>query len=37
MYYSGRGLPRDYGEAVRWYRMAADQNHALAAANLGFM
>lgn len=24
-YYSGLGVPKDYGEAMRWYRKAADQ------------
>jgi hypothetical protein len=28
MYNNGRGVQRDYTEAVRWYRRAADQGHA---------
>ena len=26
MYANGRGVPQDDGEAVRWYRRAADYN-----------
>ena len=37
MYEFGRGVPQDYGEAVRWYRLAADQGHASAQRNLGGM
>ncbi len=37
MYYRGRGVRQDYGEAVRWYRLAADQGNAFAQANLGIM
>ena len=37
MYASGQGVPQDYAEAVRWYRMAADQGEALAQFNLGAM
>ena len=28
MYADGDGVPEDYGEAVKWYRLAADQGHA---------
>ena len=35
MYANGRGVPRDYAEAVKWYRLAADQGHSLAQYNLG--
>ena len=35
MYASGQGVPRDYGEAVQWYRQAAKQGHAAAQHNLG--
>ena len=28
MYDAGRGVPRDFKEAVRWYRLAADQGDA---------
>jgi TPR repeat protein len=27
MYYYGRGVPKDYVEAVRWYRKSADQGN----------
>ena len=37
-YEAGRdGVERDYGEAVSWYRRAAEQGHAAAQAYLGFM
>ncbi len=35
MYAKGRGMPQDYGEAVRWYRKAAAQGNAKAQYNLG--
>ena len=28
---------QDYKEAVKWYRLAAEQGHASAQSNLGFM
>ena len=34
-YYDGTGVPKDYAEAVRWYRLAADQGYAKAQYNLG--
>ncbi len=37
MYLNGAGVPQDYVEAVRWYRMAADQEVAGAQFSLGFM
>ena len=37
MYDEGQGVPQDYAEAVKWYRMAADQGNADAQSNLGFM
>jgi len=37
MYDYGLGVPEDYGEALRWYRLAADQGHAEAQVNLGRM
>ena len=37
MYDTGRGVPQDYGEAVRWYRLAADQGDAGSQYNLGLM
>ena len=35
MYGYGRGVPQDYSEAFRWYRLAAEQGHAGAQHNLG--
>ena len=37
MYRNGRGVPRDDGEAVRLYRLAADRGDAFAQNNLGWM
>jgi TPR repeat protein len=37
MYASGDGVPHDYGEAVKWYRLAADQGYAGAQSALGNM
>ncbi len=37
MYRQGRGVPQDDAEAVRWYRLAAEQGHASAQYNLGVM
>ena len=37
MYDTGRGVPQDAAEAVRWYRLAAAQGHANAMFDLGFM
>ena len=28
MYDNGRGVPKDYAEAVKWFRLAAKQGHA---------
>ena len=36
-YGDGRGVPQDYTEALRLYRLAADQGLASAQNNLGFM
>ena len=36
-YHTGDGVPKDYAEAVKWYRKAAEQGHAIAQYNLGFM
>ena len=35
-YFYGQGVRKDYAEAVKWYRKAAEQNHAKAQVNLGF-
>ncbi len=32
---SGQGVPQSYTEAMRWYRLAADQGYANAQNNLG--
>ena len=37
MYDIGQGVPQDYAEAVKWYRLAAEQNDAVAQYNLGAM
>ena len=37
MYENGRGVTQDYAEAVRWYRLAAEQDYARGQTNLGFM
>ena len=37
MYYNGTGVPHDDKEAVRWYRMSAEQGYADAQLNLGVM
>ena len=35
MYDNGEGVPQDYAEAVKWYRLAAEQGDARAQYNLG--
>ena len=35
MYAEGRGVPRDRAEAVKWYRMAAEQGFCVSQNNLG--
>jgi uncharacterized protein len=37
MYYEGKGVTRDYAEAVKWYRKAAELGEAEAQVNLGTM
>ena len=37
MYANGEGVPEDDAEAVKWYRLAADQGDASAQNNLGLM
>jgi TPR repeat protein len=34
-YYLGQGVPKDYAEAVKWFRKAAEQNYAPAQSMLG--
>jgi TPR repeat protein len=36
-YEKGKGVPRNLGEAVKWYRAAAEQNDPRASGNLGNM
>jgi TPR repeat protein len=37
MFHQGQGVAQDYAEAVRLYRLAAEQGHAAAQNNLGYM
>ena len=37
MYANGQGVPQDNVQAVKWYRLAADQGNARAQDNLGLM
>ena len=37
MYDNGEGVPQDYKEAIKWYRLAAEQGNANAQYNLGLM
>ena len=37
MYHNGQGVPQDYKEAMKWYRLAADQGDAWAQNALGLM
>ena len=37
MYDNGQGVPEDDKEAVKWYRLAAEQGYAKAQDNLGIM
>ena len=37
MYEKRNGVPQDYKEAVYWYQLAAEQEHAKAQYNLGVM
>ena len=36
MYSNGRGVPKDYVTAVKWYTKAAEQGNAAAQSNLGY-
>src|SRR5207244_478390 len=35
MYDAGKGVPRDYVKAAKWYRLAAEQDEVFAQDNLG--
>jgi len=37
MYDKGQGVPQDYKEAVKWYRLAAEQGYAYAQYHLGLI
>ena len=37
IYDNGRGVPQDFAEAAKWYRLAAEQGQADAQCNLGVM
>ena len=37
MYKHGQGVPQDYKEVVRWYRLSAEQGDVQAQINLGNM
>jgi uncharacterized protein len=37
MYRDGKGLPKNYAEAIKWFRLAADQGFAIAQYDLGLM
>ena len=37
MYYNGKGVAKDFKEAVKWYRLAAAQGNISAQVNLGSM
>ena len=37
MYSNGNGVPQDYEEQMRWYRMAAEQGHAEAQFHVGLL
>ena len=37
MYDIGEGVPQDYKEAVKWYRLSAEQGYVKAQYNLGLM
>jgi uncharacterized protein len=35
MYAWGQGVAQDYGEAMRWFRLAADRGNSAAMINIG--
>ena len=37
MYENGYGMDADYGEAMRWYQLAADQGYAPALNQIGYL
>ncbi len=36
LYAAGRGVPKDYTEAIKWYRLSANQGNACAQCSLAF-
>ena len=37
LYFNGEGVPKDYQQALRWFRLAADQGEALAQTKIAIM
>ena len=37
MYVTGKGVTQDYQEAMKWYRLSAEQGNAVSQAKLGWM
>jgi len=37
LYHNGKGVPQNYAEAAKWYRMAADEGDDSAQLNLGLL
>ncbi|MEK7764447.1 MAG: tetratricopeptide repeat protein, partial [Nitrospirota bacterium] len=37
LYFNGEGAPKDYQQALRWFRLAADQGEALAQTKIAIM
>lgn len=37
MYRNGYGVTKDYAEALKWYRMSAEQGSVMGCYNLGWM
>jgi TPR repeat protein len=37
MYYTGRGIGRDYAEAAKWTMRAAEHGYAFAETDLGYL
>jgi TPR repeat protein len=37
LYGSGLGVPKNYAEALRWFRLAADKGEGRAMHNIGYM
>ena len=37
LYTEGKGVPKNYQESIKWYRLSADQGNAEAQSSLGSM